>query len=115
MAALATEKLGEAEEAAAMLEEAERKIQRARLNGVDDPNIYYSEAVLLTMRSEPVRAMEKLREAYDRGYREQWVLEINGRLAPLRDTPEFIILMKQIRDDVSKARAEIRSLSLAGL
>jgi tetratricopeptide (TPR) repeat protein len=115
MAALATEKLGDSEEAVRMLETAERKIRRARLNGVDDPDIYYSEAVLLTMRSEPAKAMEKLREAYDRGYREHWVLEIDGRLAPLRDTPEFIMLMEQIRDDVSRARTEIRSLSLAGL
>jgi Flp pilus assembly protein TadD len=115
MAALATEKLGDSEEAVRMLETAERKIRRARLNGVDDPDIYYSEAVLLTMRSEPAKAMEKLREAYARGYREHWVLEIDGRLAPLRDTPEFIMLMEQIRDDVSRARTEIRSLSLAGL
>jgi len=115
MAALAIEQLGEPEEAAHLLETAERKIKRARLNGVDNSNIYYSEAVLLTMRSEPARAMEKLREAYNRGYREQWVLEIDGRLAPLRDKPEFIILMEQIRDDVSKARTEIRSLSLAVL
>ena len=115
MAALATEQIGELEEAAAMLGEAERKIKRARLNGVDDPNIYYSEAVLLTMRSEPERAMEKLREAYDRGYREQWLLEIDGRLAPLHDIPEFISLMNQIRDDVSRALIEIRALSLAAL
>jgi hypothetical protein len=67
------------------------------------------------MRSEPERAMEKLREAYDRGYREQWVLEIDGRLAPLHDIPEFINLMNQIRDDVSRALTEIRALPLAAL
>jgi len=115
MAALATEQLGEPEEAARLLETAERKIKRARLNGVDDSNIYYSEAVLLTMRSEPARAMEKLREAYNRGFREQWVMDIDVRLAPLRVTPEFIILMEQIRDDVSQARTEIRALPLAAL
>jgi hypothetical protein len=115
LAALATERLGESEEAAVLLEKAERKIKRARLNGVDDPNIYYSEAVLLTLRSEPAGAMEKLREAYNRGYREQWVMEIDGRLASLRDIPEFMSLMDQIRDDINQARAEIRSLPLASL
>jgi tetratricopeptide (TPR) repeat protein len=115
LAALATEQLGETAEAAVLLEKAERKIKRARLNGVDDPNIYYSEAVLLTLRSEPASAMEKLREAYNRGFREQWVMEIDGRLAGLRDVPEFMALMDQIRDDISRARTEIRSLSLAGL
>jgi TolB-like protein/Flp pilus assembly protein TadD len=115
LAALATERLGESAEAAVLLEKAERKIKRARLNGVDDPGIYYSEAVLLTMRSEPAGAMEKLREAYNRGFREQWVMEIDDRLAGLRDIPEFMSLMDQIRDDINRARAEIRSLSLASL
>jgi tetratricopeptide (TPR) repeat protein len=115
LAALAMEQLGESAEAAVLLEKAERKIKRARLNGVDDPDIYYSEAVLLTMRSEPASAMEKLREAYNRGFREQWVMEIDGRLAGLRDVPEFMTLMDQIRDDISQARTEIRSLTLAAL
>jgi TolB-like protein/Flp pilus assembly protein TadD len=115
MAALATERVGEPEEAAAMLEDVERKINRARLNGVDDPNIYYSEAVLLTMRSEPAKAIEKLQEAYERGYREQWILEIDGRLGPLRDYPEFIALVDQVREDVSRALTEIRAEPLASL
>jgi uncharacterized protein HemY len=115
LAALATEKVGESEEAAKLLEQAERKIKRARLNGVDDPSIYYSEAVLLTMRSEPASAMEKLREAYNRGFREQWVMEIDGRLASLRDDPAFIVLMQQIKDDVSQALMTIKSMSVAAL
>jgi tetratricopeptide (TPR) repeat protein len=115
LASLAAEQLGETEEARGLLESAERKIQRGRLNGVDDPFIYYNEAVLLAMRSEPARAMEKLREAYERGFREQWVLEIDTRLAPLRGQPEFITLMDRIRDDLSQARVEVESLSMAAL
>jgi len=113
MAALATELVGEEELAAELLADAERKIRRARLNGVDNPNIYYNEAVLLAMRQEPQKAIGKLNEAYTRGFRELWVLDIDGRLAPLRDMPEFIALMEQIRDDVNKAKAEIKSLAVA--
>jgi len=115
MAAQASQQIGESEEAAGMLVRAERKVRRARLNGVDDPNIYYSEAVLLIMRSEPAGALEKLKEAYNRGFREQWVMEIDTRLAPLRDKPEFILLMEQIREDVSRARTEIHAMTLAAL
>ncbi|MBT8047274.1 MAG: hypothetical protein HKN57_04605 [Xanthomonadales bacterium] len=115
LASMATELTGNSDEAAQLLGLAERKIKRARLNGVDNPGIYYNEAVLLAMRSEPEKAMEKLRAAYDRGFREQWVLDIDGRLAPLRDRPEFILLMEQIRDDVVQARAEIKALTLAAL
>lgn len=113
LAAMATEMVGEAEVAKELLASAELKIKRARLNGVDDPDIYYSEAVLLAMRSEPDRAMQKLTEAYDRGFREQWVMDIDGRLSGLRDRPEFIMLMEQIRDDISQARAEIKAMTVA--
>ena len=115
LASLAAEQVGATEESRGLLEAAERKIQRGRLNGVDDPGIYYNEAVLLTMRSQPDRALEKLQEAYARGFREQWVMEIDGRLEPLRDQPEFIALMNRIRDDLSRARVEIEALSLASL
>ena len=111
MAALASDQLGQTEEAGELLKDAERKIRRARLNGVDDPGIYYNEAILLAMRSEPARAMEKLNEAYQRGFRERWVMEIDGRLGPLRDNPEFLLLMQQMREDVIQARSEIDALS----
>jgi TolB-like protein/Flp pilus assembly protein TadD len=111
MAALASEQLGFSEEATDFLKDAERRIRRARLNGVDDPSIYYNEAILLSMSSEPDRAMEKLRQAYDRGFREQWMMDIDGRLASLRDNPAFLILMEQIRTDVSQARSEINALA----
>jgi tetratricopeptide (TPR) repeat protein len=115
MASLASQEVGAAEDAAELLQGAERKIRRARLNGVDDPNIYYSEAVILVMRQQPEKALEKLRQAYDRGYREEWMIEIDGRLNPLRAHPEFIQLRDQIRDDISQALLEIRSLAIAFL
>jgi TolB-like protein/Flp pilus assembly protein TadD len=115
MAALASENLGDTEYATELLADAEQKIRRARLNGVDNAGIYYNEAILLAMRSDPDRAMEKLQEAYNRGFREIWLVDIDGRLASLRDRTEFIMLMDQMRDDVNQARTEIQSLSLAVL
>jgi TolB-like protein/Flp pilus assembly protein TadD len=115
MAALASERIGSTEEATDLLRDAERKITRARLNGVDDQNIYYNEAILLAMRSEPARAIAKLREAYNRGFRELWVMDIDGRLEPLRNEPEFNALVEQIESDINRARVEIRSLSVASL
>ena len=76
-------------------------------------SIYYSEAVLLVMNDDPQSAVDKLQEAYDRGFREQWLLEVDGRLNPLREQPRFVLLMEQISDDINRARAEINSLQLA--
>jgi TolB-like protein/Flp pilus assembly protein TadD len=115
LASLASEQVGERDEARSLLENAERLIQRGRLNGVDDPNMYYNEAVMLALRDQPARAMEKLLAAYEHGFREQWVLEIDGRLEALHDTPAFNSLVERIRQDISEARVEIKSLSVAGL
>jgi len=110
---LASAIVGKHEEAESRLVEAERKVQRARLNGVDDPDIYYTEAVLLAMRDQPERALEKLDQAYQRGFRELWALNIDFRLDSLREQPGFIALKKRITDDVSRALAEIKSVNLA--
>ena len=115
LASLALERVGNSDEASALLDNAERLIKRGRLNGVDDPGIYYNEAVMLAMRDQPAQAMEKLREAYEHGFREQWVLEIDTRLSPLHDKPEFTSLVERIREDLSEARIEIRSLAVAAL
>jgi TolB-like protein/Flp pilus assembly protein TadD len=115
LASLAFERTGDAEEAARLLQRAERKIRRARLNGVDNPDIYYSEAVLFTLRNQPVDAIEKLRAAYERGFRERWFLEVDTRLDPLRGRPEFRDFRNRIRDDLAQAILEIRSLGLAAL
>jgi len=115
LASLASQQVGATEEAQGLLESAERIIQRGHLNGVDDAGIYYSEAVLLAMRREPVQALEKLREAYDHGFREKWFLDIDGRLASLHEQPEFISLVNRISDDLEQARSEIETLSLAAL
>jgi Flp pilus assembly protein TadD len=113
LASLALERTGEGEQASDLLEEARRMIRRARLNGVDDPNIYYSEGVLLSMQDDPDGALQKLQEAYDKGFREYWVFEVDGRLDPLRDHPDFLLLKDRVADDVTRALAEIRSLALA--
>jgi TolB-like protein/Flp pilus assembly protein TadD len=115
LAALAHERTGDEAAAAQLLQRAERRIRRARLNGVDNPGIYYSEAILLTLRDEPRQAIEKLLAAYERGFRERWVLEIDTRLDPLRDRQEFKDFRERIDDDLVRALSEIRSLSLAAL
>ncbi len=115
LAALAARTLGDAEQAGALMADAERNIRRGRLNGVDDPGIYYNEAVLLTLRGEPAAALEKLQAAYDHGFRDKWVLDIDGRLDPLRDQPAFVELVSRMQGELEQARVEIASLAMASL
>jgi hypothetical protein len=91
------------------------QVRRARLNGVDDPAIYYTEAIMFALRDNVGPALEKLQQAYDRGFRERWLMDIDRRLDSLRDQPEFIALINQIDDDISRALTEIQSLAVASI
>jgi tetratricopeptide (TPR) repeat protein len=115
LAALAYQRTGDAGSAQSLLQRAERSIRRARLNGVDDQDIYYSESVLLSMRNDVPAALQKLQTAYEKGFRERWVFEIDGRLDPLRGEQEFLLVQQRINEDLNHARTEIRSLALAKL
>jgi TolB-like protein/Tfp pilus assembly protein PilF len=113
MASVMSRIIGKPEEAQARLQEAERKVKRARLNGVDDPQIYYAEATILAMRNEVEPALQKLDLAYQHGFRENWLMEIDYRLDPLRDRVEFIALKSQLEDEINQALAEVRSFPVA--
>jgi len=115
LAALTADRLGDKQLAAFRLETVERELQRARINGVDDANIYYSEAAIKALRGQQQQAVASLQEAYARGFREGWKLEMDWRLDDLRDDSDFIALKTRIEQDLERSLAEIRRNSLAAL
>jgi hypothetical protein len=58
------------------------------------------------------QAIASLQAAYERGWRQGWVLEIDGRLDPLRDQPEFLELQRRIEQDIAQARATVLAQAL---
>jgi TolB-like protein/Tfp pilus assembly protein PilF len=107
--------LGEEENAERQLQSAERAVQRARINGMDHSNIYYTESSIHALRGDRERALQALQEAYDRGWRDAWLLEVDGRLDSLRDEPGFLAIKQQIEEDVSRARAEVLAEQVVSL
>ncbi|MDX1461069.1 MAG: tetratricopeptide repeat protein [Xanthomonadales bacterium] len=105
--------LGAKDRAAEHLNLAERQVRRARLNGVDDPGIYYTESSIFVQRGEYQRAIDALRAAYERGWRQGWVLELDTRLDPIRNDPGFVEIQRQVQQDISSARAEVLSQQVA--
>lgn len=101
------EKLGDSDAAIEGLATAERVVRRARINGIDHAYIYYTESSIHALRGEAQQAIASLREAYNRGWRDNWLLQMDGRMEILWDEPEFIAIKQQIEDDVSRARAEV--------
>ncbi len=97
------------------LETARRELQRARVNGVNDSTIFYSEGALMALQGEYESALTKLQQAYDKGFRESWMLTMDWRLEPLRDQLGFIELKSRIDQDIERSLAEIRSSSIAAL
>ena len=109
MSAYFNGRLGEQERAAQRLAEAEQAVKRARINGLDQADLYYAESAILVIKGQYDDALKALQAAYDKGFRQDWVLDIDGRLDPLRNRPEFVALRQQIRDDMHRALAEVRS------
>lgn len=109
-ASLINAELGEAEIAEKQLLTAERVVGHARVNGINNADFYYAASSLFALRGETELALQTLRQAYDKGFRQSWKLEMDGRLDNLRDESAFTAIQEQIEDDIELARLEVRSL-----
>lgn len=107
--------LGDADVAEARLAKAEQMVRRARINGLDNAWIYYTESGIQALRGNAAEALNNLQTAYDRGFRELWPLKMDLRLASVRQDPRFIAIEEQIEQDLEQARAEVNSLSVVSL
>ncbi|HKJ18971.1 MAG TPA: hypothetical protein VJ984_16575 [Xanthomonadales bacterium] len=115
MAAMANKLYGNTEEAERLLTLAQRDLQRAKVNGVNNPDINYTEAVILAMSGRQDEALSKLRVAYEAGFRVAWLIDIDPRVDSLRDHPEFIAIIASINRDIKSALEEVRLLAMASL
>lgn len=113
MTAFLHRQVGDPELAQERLAQAERALNRAEVNGIDHPDLYYTRSVIDILNDDHDAAMADLRQAYDKGWRQAWVLEIDGRLDPIRDRAEFIELRQAIEEDLRRARREIDGQTLS--
>jgi len=95
------------------LESAERSIRRARINGADDAYIYYTESSIYALRGESRAALDSLQKAYERGFRDAWMLEIDLRLQSIQADPQFAEIKQRIKRDMIQARTEVESFAVA--
>jgi tetratricopeptide (TPR) repeat protein len=106
---------GNAELAEQRLTNAERAVRRARINGMDNAYIYYTESSIHALRGESGAALQSLQIAYDRGFRGIWMLEVDLRMESLHQEPEFVAIKQQIERDIAQARSEVETLTIAAL
>ena len=104
---------GNVELADQRLTQAERAVRRARINGVDDAYIYYTESSIHALKGESQAALDALQIAYERGYRGIWMLKMDLRLESLHQEPQFIAITQQIERDLEQARSEVESFAIA--
>jgi hypothetical protein len=90
-------------------------VRRARINGLDDANINYTESSIHALRGNMPAALEKLQIAYERGFRQVWLLDFDQRLEALRNEPQFLALRAQMERDIVAARTRVESLVIAAL
>ena len=103
---------GNTELAEQRLTSAERAVRRARINGVDDADIYYTESSIQALRGESDAALNSLQIAYDRGFRGVWMLDMDLRLDSLRQEPQFAAIKQQIEKDIIQARLQVESFAI---
>lgn len=97
------------------LASAERAVRRARINGVDDADINYTESSINALRGKSEAALESLQIAYERGFRGIWMLGIDFRLQSLHQEPQFVAIKEKIERDIVQARTQVESFSIVGL
>jgi tetratricopeptide (TPR) repeat protein len=97
------------------LTSAQRAVRRARINGVDDADINYAESSIHALNGEAQTALEKLQVAYERGFRQIWLMDLDPRFDSIRLEPQFVAMKEQIERDIMQARGEVESLRIAAL
>jgi hypothetical protein len=60
-------------------------------------------------------ALEKLQVAYERGFRQPWLLDFDLRMDALRGEPQFMAIKARIEEDIAEARGLVESAVLAAL
>jgi len=58
-------------------------------------------------------ALILLQSAYDRGFRNGWLMDVDLRLDPLRSDSRFIAIRQRIESDLRRARSAVASSELA--
>ncbi|MEM1411082.1 MAG: hypothetical protein AAGH19_01905 [Pseudomonadota bacterium] len=107
--------IGDASLAEQRLTEAVAALQRARDVGIDTPDVYYTQSIIDILRNDFETAVASLQAAYDRGWRQLWLIDLDGRLDPLRSLPAFIELKSNIEGELQAARTEIEGRMLSQL
>lgn len=106
--------LGEPELAEQRLQQAERVVGHARINGIDDGEVYFDVSCLFALRGEKERALQALQQAIDKGWHQNWLLAEDGRLDLLRDDKSFQRIQQQLDENQQHAIAEVRSILSSG-
>jgi TolB-like protein/Flp pilus assembly protein TadD len=106
--------MGDPELAEKRLSTAERVVGHARVNGVDNGDIYFEVSCLFALRGQTERALQALQQAYDKGWRAYWHLQQDGRLESLREEPSFQDIKSRVEQDIERARQAVEDMLAGG-
>lgn len=103
------DRLGHPELSEQRLRQAEALVRHATENDLDGSDLHYNNSLILAMRGELEESLGALELAYQKGWRQVWVLSLDRRLEALQGLPGFINLRQRMLDDVEQARETVRS------
>ena len=101
--------LGDEERSAALVEESRLFLGQIRKQGIDLPFMDYHEATAAAILGQSDQAIELLERAIAGGFRSGWLLEMDPKLASIREDPGFL----QLLEDLNAINDENRGQLLA--
>lgn len=106
-AAAVARQLGEDDRAETLIRQARGIAARLEARGSANSDFYYFRAALAAADGDTSAALNSLQMAYDTGWRDLWVLDLDIRFDGLREQPAFQRIRRQLQQDFTQARAVI--------
>ncbi|MDJ0655848.1 MAG: winged helix-turn-helix domain-containing protein [Xanthomonadales bacterium] len=99
--------LAEPEEKNKLLEESEAVTREAIADGNDHWALRYNMAAVASQQGDSISAAQWMELAYQEGFRDWRLLEIDPALQTYRDNPEYPAIARQIREDLQRQASEL--------
>ncbi len=103
--------LGDRQSSRDLVAECRSFLAGIRGQGINIPNIYYLEAAAAAILEEPDKVVEFLERAIAVGFRSGWLLEVDPKLATVRDDPRFQKLLDNLKAINAETRAKLEAES----
>ena len=101
--------LGDRQRSRDLVAECRSFLAGIRGQGINVANIYYLEAAAAAILEEPDKVLEFLERAIAGGFRSGWLLDVDPKLATVRDDPRIQKLLADLKAINAETQAQLEA------